>query len=107
MATGKWVRAGSVDEVPEDGMGHEIRIEGLDVALFQWDGTFYAMENFCPHLGFPLTEGVVQDGAVICGGHGWRVRLSDGGCRSERDAARTYACDVRGNDLYVEVPVPE
>ena len=48
-----------------DGTGHGVRIEGLDIALFHWDQAFYALENLCPHLGFPLTEGMVQDGTVI------------------------------------------
>ena len=100
----KWVRVASLYEVPEDGIGHAVQIDGLDIALFRWDQSFYALENFCPHLGFPLTEGVVQNGEVICGWHGWHVRLTDGGCRKERAGAKTYPCEVRGEDLYVEIP---
>ncbi len=101
----KWVRVASLDEVPEDGIGHAVLIDGLDIALFRWDQSFYALENFCPHLGFPLTEGVVQNGEIICGWHGWHVRLADGGCRKERAGAKTYPCEVRNEDLYVEIPV--
>ena len=100
----RWVKAVSIDEVPEDGFGHGIELDGLDIALFQWDHTLYALENLCPHLGFPLTEGAVENGAVICGWHGWRVRLSDGACRTEREGARTYAVEVRGNDVWVQIP---
>ena len=100
----KWVRAASVEEVPEDGMGYGVQIEGLDIALFQWDQIFYALENFCPHLGFPLTEGMVQNGEVICGWHGWHVRLSNGSCRRESATAKTYGCEVRGRHLFVEIP---
>ncbi len=100
----KWMKAASVEEIPEDGAGHEVKIDGLDIALFQWDQTFYALENFCPHLGFPLTEGAVEDGAVICGWHGWHIRLSDGGCRKERENARTYPVEVRGEAVYVQIP---
>ena len=101
----KWVRVASLDEVPEDGIGHAVLIDGLDIALFRWDQSFYALENFCPHLGFPLTEGVVQNGEVICGWHGWHVRLADGACRKERAGAKMYPCEVRNEDLYVEIPV--
>lgn len=104
MAERRWIRAVAAGDVPEDGTGRGIRIEGLDVALFRWNGDFYALENFCPHLGFPLTEGMVQDGTVICGWHGWRVRLGDGTCAGKTSAARTFACEVRGQDVYLEIP---
>ena len=100
----KWVRAAAVAEVPEDGLARGVKLEGLEIALFNWDESFYALENHCPHLGFPLTEGVVQDGVVICGWHGWRVQLEDGGCPGKTLTARTYPCEVRGAELYVEVP---
>ena len=102
--TYKWVQASSIDSVPEDGVGHPVRIEGLDIALFSQDQTFYALENFCPHLGFPLTEGIVKEGMVICGWHGWRVRLADGTCRGKTAVAKTYLCEVRGKDIYVQIP---
>ena len=101
----KWVRAATINDVPEDGIARGVKLEGLEIALFNWDQTFYALENHCPHLGFPLTEGIVQEGAVICGWHGWRVRLEDGGCPGKTLTARTYPCEIRGEDLYVEVPV--
>ncbi len=102
----EWVSVASVDEVPEDRMGHNVKIEGLDIALFQWDQTFYALENLCPHLGFPLTEGIVQEGVVICGWHGWRIRLEDGGCWGKTLSAPTYPCQVRGTNLYIQISHP-
>jgi nitrite reductase (NADH) small subunit len=101
----KWVRVGSVADVPEDGMGHSVTIDGQDIALFQWDQTFYALENLCPHLGFPLTEGIAQDGNIICGWHGWRIRLEDGSCQGKTLTAPTFPCEVRGDDLYLKIPV--
>lgn len=103
--TNQWIRVAHTDEVPEDGTGRPFKVGGFDIGLFQWDQTFYAIENLCPHLGFPLTEGTVQDGAVICGWHGWRIRLEDGRCAGKTLSAPTFPCEVRGVDLYVEVPV--
>lgn len=100
----KWVRASSAEEVPADGKGHAFDIDGLDIAIFNWDQSYYALENFCPHLGFPLAEGIVADGNVICGWHGWRVRLDDGGCRGGGPAARSYPCEVREDSIWVQVP---
>jgi nitrite reductase/ring-hydroxylating ferredoxin subunit len=45
---------------------------------------------------------------VICGWHGWRIRLEDGSCPGKTLAARTYPCEVREGRLWVEIPrLPE
>jgi nitrite reductase/ring-hydroxylating ferredoxin subunit len=100
----KWVRAASLSELPSEGLGHAVKIAGLEIALFRWNDTVYAVEDLCPHLGFPLSEGVVQAGEVICSWHGWHIRLEDGTCRRERERAKVFACEVRNDDVYVKVP---
>ena len=98
------MRVADLDEIPEDGMGHAFQIDGFDIAFFQWNELFYALENFCPHLGFPLTEGSVQKGEIVCGWHGWHIRMLDGSSGKGRSEAKTYSCEVRGKALYVEIP---
>ena len=71
--------------------------------LFRWNDSVYALEDLCPHLGFPLSEGVVQVGEVICSWHGWHIRLEDGICRRERDRAKVFACEVRDGDVFVKI----
>ena len=93
----------AVSELASDGLGHAVRADGLDLAVFRWQGQLYALENLCPHLGFPLSEGIVQDGAVICSWHGWHVRLNDGSCRRERERAKVYACEIRGDEVWVQI----
>jgi NAD(P)H-dependent nitrite reductase small subunit len=101
--TGKWVRVGSMSELPSEGLGHAVRVEGLDIALFRWDDHVYAIEDLCPHLGFPLSEGIMQNGEVICSWHGWHVRLEDGTCRREREHAKVWECEVRDSEIFVKV----
>ena len=93
----------AVSELATEGLGHAVRADGLDVAVFKWRDRIYAVENLCPHLGFPLSEGIVQDGEVICSWHGWHVRLQDGSCRRERERAKVYACEIRGDEVWVEI----
>jgi NAD(P)H-dependent nitrite reductase small subunit len=100
---GNWHRVAAVSELASDGLGHAVKADGLDLAVFRWQGHVYALENLCPHLGFPLSEGIVQDGEVICSWHGWHVRLDDGSCRRERERARIYPCEIRGDEVWVEV----
>src|SRR5438067_1909800 len=99
----KWYRAAAVSELESEGLGHQVIADGLELAVFRWGGRVYALENLCPHLGFPLSEGIVQGGEVICSWHGWHIRLDDGTCRRERECAKTYPCEIRGEEVWVEV----
>ena len=36
----------------------------------------FALEDFCPHRGAPLSLGFVQDGVLVCGYHGLAVDCS-------------------------------
>jgi nitrite reductase/ring-hydroxylating ferredoxin subunit len=100
---GNWHRVAALSELASEGLGHAVRADGLDLAVSRWQGDVYALENLCPHLGFPLSEGIVQDGEVICSWHGWHVRLDDGSCRRERERARIYPCEIRGDEIWVEI----
>ena len=99
----KWVRVASLSDIPTEGLGHAVKVEGLDIALFRWNDQVYAIEDLCPHLGFPLSEGIMQAGEVICSWHGWHVRLEDGTCRRERERAKVWECEVREGEVFVKI----
>ena len=74
----EWIRVAAVAELQTEGLGQAVKAAGMQIALFRWEDRVYAIEDLCPHLGFPLSEGIVQSGEVICSWHGWHVRLEDG-----------------------------
>ena len=90
-------------ELPTEGLGHAVKADGLGIALFRWNDRVYAIEDLCPHQGFPLSEGVVQSGEIICSWHGWRIRLEDGSCRREYDAAKVFECEIRDDEVFVKI----
>lgn len=57
-------------------------VQGFDrkVALFFDSETeeVHAVDNRCPHLGFPLNKGTVQDGILVCHWHHARFDLKSG-----------------------------
>src|SRR5678815_5168900 len=99
----KFCRVGSISERPCGWTPYAVRADGLDIALFRWNDHVYAIENLCPHLGFPLSEGIMQMGEVICSWHGWHVRLEDGTCRREREKAKVWECEVREGEIFVKI----
>ena len=99
----EWIRVADVAELQTEGLGQAVKAAGMQIALFRWEDRVYAIEDLCPHLGFPLSEGIVQSGEVICSWHGWHVRLEDGVCRRERERAKVFPCEIRGEGVYVEM----
>ena len=41
------------------GTGKAVEINGREIALFNVDGRYYAIDNTCAHKGGPLGEGVL------------------------------------------------
>ena len=59
------------------------------VLLLRHDGGFYAVDNRCPHMGFPLDKGSVKDCILTCHWHHARFDLNSGGTFDQ------FADDVR------------
>ncbi len=60
------------------GSATTVVIDGREIALFNIAGTFYALDNTCPHQGGPLAEGWIEDATVTCPWHAWCFKLTDG-----------------------------
>lgn len=60
-----WVKVARVNEIPV-GTSKVVEAGGTPVALFNIEGTFYALGNICLHQGGPLGEGRVQGTTVTC-----------------------------------------
>ena len=100
------IRLAHIDDIPA-GEGREFRVGDRYVAIFHYEGQFYAIEDVCPHAGAPLNNGPLYDGTVGCLWHGWRFNLHDGACINHprgRDVP-IYPITVRDQDLYVTLPV--
>src|SRR6185503_18849454 len=71
---------GRVEELP---VGSRKTVElpnEREIALYNIDGEFYAIQNSCPHKGAPLSEGILCDRVIECEWHGWQFDLRSGEC---------------------------
>ena len=98
-----WKHVAALSDVPM-GESKAVRLEeGRSVALFNVDGRIYATDNQCPHMGYPLTRGVVRDGILTCDWHGRSFDLEGGGCFNyECDNLQTFPVDVRQNEIWIQ-----
>ena len=106
MATDDFQTIARVGDIPE-GQGRCFPAGDTMIGLFHDQGQYFALSDFCPHMGASLSDGHVEDGAVLCPWHAWRFRLSDGlWLDNSRSGIRTPTFDVRieGDAIQVRIP---
>src|SRR5262249_25377836 len=66
-------------------------------------GRVFALDNRCPHMGFPLERGSVEDGILTCHWHHARFDL-ESGCTFDLWADDVPICpvEVRNGDVWVK-----
>jgi len=81
-----------------------MQLDGHSLALYFSDGAVYAVDNRCPHMGFPLHRGTLKDGVLTCHWHHARFDLTCGGTFDQwADDVRIYPVEIRGNDVWVDL----
>src|SRR5215469_8865010 len=73
----EFVEAGRLDEIPP-GTGATVKIAGISIALFNVDGTIWALNDTCPHAGSSLAAGALEGNVVTCASHGWQYDVATG-----------------------------
>lgn len=93
---GKKITVGQEEAVPS-GRGATVKLkDGTEVALFNINGNFYAIENFCPHKGYPLADSRLYGNVVECDLHGWRFDVRSGECFTKK------SCSIEAYEVVVE-----
>jgi nitrite reductase/ring-hydroxylating ferredoxin subunit len=99
--TGAKVYVGSVEDVTARGCV-QVSGGGHGIAVFAQEGRFNAVDNRCPHMGFPLSRGTVHDGLLTCHWHHARFDLEGGGTLDPfADNVRTFPVLVEDGSVYV------
>ena len=101
--TSDFVRAGSLEDLRAKG---RLVVHGRHrpVLLVQEGGQVFALDNRCPHMGFPLDRGSVEDGILTCHWHHARFELASG-CTFDlwADDAPTCPVEIRaGGEIWVK-----
>ncbi|MDA1137334.1 MAG: Rieske 2Fe-2S domain-containing protein [Planctomycetota bacterium] len=97
---GDLIRVAGKEEL-QPGQCMKVRVSNQDLALFNVDGKFYAIDDMCPHAGGPLSEGFIDGESVICPWHGWEFNVKSGACRVVGLEQKTYPVQVEGDDILV------
>jgi nitrite reductase/ring-hydroxylating ferredoxin subunit len=97
-----FVRAGTFKELQAKG---RLVVHGRHrpVLIVYDDGNVLALDNRCPHMGFPLERGSIEDGILTCHWHHARFALADG-CTFDlwADDVPTGPVEIRAGEIWVK-----
>jgi nitrite reductase/ring-hydroxylating ferredoxin subunit len=80
------------------------QVDGHTLALFLYGDAVYAVDNRCPHMGFPLDRGTVKDGLLTCHWHHARFDLASGGAFDLfADDVRAFPTEIRNDEVWVDL----
>ncbi len=101
------LRVGGVAEVKARGC-MVVTGGGHTIAVFESDGRFAAVDNRCPHMGFPLDRGTLKSGILTCHWHHARFDLLSGGTFDPfADDVRSFPVSVVDGEVWVDPAPPE
>ena len=100
------LRVGTIDDLRKKGC-LTAKAGAQPVCVFWSEGQAYAVDDRCPHMGFPLHRGSVDNGLLTCHWHHARFDLTSGGTLDPfADDVRAYPVEVDGADVVVVVDTP-
>lgn len=90
------------------GMAKPFVVGRYEIAVFNLDGTYYALENTCPHQGGPLADGFIDGTHVTCPWHAWTFDIPTGKMTLGDFATVTrFAVRVENDAIFVAIEPSE
>ncbi|MGH9911403.1 MAG: Rieske (2Fe-2S) protein [Nitrososphaeraceae archaeon] len=101
-----YVYAADVKDIENEGRCLPTSVKKHPIVLFLYNSKVYALDNRCPHMGFPLSQGTLKDGILTCHWHHARFDLHNGGTFDQwAGDVVSYPVQIRNNDeVWIGMP---
>lgn len=98
------IELAKVEDIPKNEM-HVFNVGKLEILVANVDGEFYAVENRCPHMGYPLFFGTLKGKILKCGFHNAEFDLSSGKALNEVTGKplRVFKLAMQDSQILVEL----
>lgn len=102
-----WVQAIEVPALREKST-FVFRHDNKQVALFWMNGEVFALDNRCPHQGYPLQQGTTNESSCVltCQWHNWKFDMKTGKCLVGEDHVRTYPTRIEDDKVWLDLRPP-
>jgi 3-phenylpropionate/trans-cinnamate dioxygenase ferredoxin component len=94
----------TTDELPGPGEAIRVVVGEYEIGIFNVDGVWHAVDDYCTHERASLSDEGWADGDVVeCSWHGARFSLVTGAVVGPpaTEPLRTYTISIEGNDVYL------
>jgi nitrite reductase/ring-hydroxylating ferredoxin subunit len=99
-----WMDLGPLTDFPEG--APVLRKRGpLRLVCVREGDAVHALDDRCPHQGYPLSQGRACAGVLTCEWHNWKFELSSGACLFGGEPVRRYATRVEAGRVAVDPSV--
>lgn len=96
------IQVATIDGCPP-GSVKTVTINNVDIALCNYAGNFYALNNRCPHRGGQLSDGHLKGSDLICPLHGWDFDVRTGISRyNTLDGVATYPVTIQNGKVFLD-----
>ncbi|MBS0508515.1 MAG: nitrite reductase small subunit NirD [Proteobacteria bacterium] len=101
--TTDWTYICQVNDIPRQGARRVARAQGLEVAVFRTgQDAVYALLDYSPYKGGPLSQGMVFGNNVACPLHNWTIGLADGQALApDEGSTPVFRVQLQGGGVYL------
>lgn len=99
--SGDWIDLGPIDAFPV-GTPTLRKVEGQRFVCVRDGNEVHALDDRCPHQGYPLSEGSLRQGVLTCEWHNWKFEVATGACTFGGEPARRYPTRVEGGRVALD-----
>jgi 3-phenylpropionate/trans-cinnamate dioxygenase ferredoxin subunit len=105
----KYIKVAQITEIPA-GSKKKISAEGKEILVTNIDGSYYAVDNTCTHMGGSLYDGKLEGQHIVCPRHGSVFDVTTGKAlgggkllflKVKVSDLKTYPTKVEGTDLLI------
>jgi nitrite reductase (NADH) small subunit len=100
----RWLEVGALTSIPRRG-ARTVDTPRGSIAVFRTTSDeVFALRNACPHLGGPLSEGIVHGRRVTCPLHSWKLCLDTGNAVApDSGCADRFEVEVSNGIVYLSM----
>lgn len=97
-----WTDLGPLTDFPEGAPVLRKDAAGARYACVREGDTVHAVDDRCPHQGYPLSQGSVRDGILTCEWHNWKFELGSGTCTFGGEAVRRFPTRIEDGRVHLD-----
>jgi len=93
----------TTDEL-QPGDRRSVFVDDIPALVVRQDDQYYVIEDVCSHDGQPLTDGPIENGAIMCPRHGAKFDLKTGAalCMPATKPIRIFHVEIKDNAVWAE-----